>query len=293
MARSMTGYGRDTAVFGDTTITIEIRSVNHRFIDFTAKVPHSFMFLEDKLKRIIKSYFHRGKVDIYINVEGSGLVRKKLVPDWELMDQYIKQMENVKMRYQLEGDISAAALVTNPDMMSVHEVEEQPDDLEEVIISSAKRSCEQVLNMRDEEGSYLLKDLTNIMQKIESTAEKISSRRDQVIEEYRDRIRARIDDYTGNHDIIDQARMHQEIALMAEKGDITEEITRLSSHIKHFFETVEGEGPVGRKLDFIIQEMHREANTIGSKSNDSKIGVWIVTLKSDIEKVKEQIQNIE
>lgn len=293
MVMSMTGYGRDVFFLGDATITVEIRSVNHRFLDFTAKIPRSFLFLEDKIKRVVQSHFHRGRVEVYINIEGEGLVQRRLNADWELMDQYIEQMKSAKSRYDLAGEIPTTILSTIPGLLSVQEIENQPNELKESIIASTKRVCEQVLLMRKEEGSFLLNDLKNIMEDIREIVAQLKSRRGRVIEEYRDRIQSRINNFIGESDTIDHARMQQEIAVLAEKGDITEEITRLLSHIDHFFETIEVDDAIGRKLDFIMQEMQREANTIGSKSTDAKIGIWVVTLKSDIEKIKEQIQNIE
>lgn len=293
MVMSMTGYGQDVFHLGNTTVTVEIRSVNHRFLDFTAKIPRSLLFLEDKIKRILQSYFQRGRMEVYINVQGDGLVQKELYTDWDLMDKYIDQIKSAKARYGLAGEIPATFMSTIPDLLSVHEVENQSDELNDAIIASTKRACKQVLLMRKEEGGFLLKDLNGRMRAIQETVFQLQTRRENVIEEYRDRIQSRINNYIGENDIMDQARLHQEVALLAEKGDITEEITRLLSHIDHFFETIELNNAIGRKLDFIMQEMHRETNTIGSKSTDGKIGIWIVSLKSEIEKIKEQIQNIE
>lgn len=293
MVMSMTGYGQDVFHLGNTTVTVEIRSVNHRFLDFTAKIPRSLLFLEDKIKRILQSYFQRGRMEVYINVQGDGLVQKELYTDWDLMDKYIDQIKSAKARYNLSGEIPVTIMPEIPDLLSVQETENYSDELKNSITTSAKRACEQLLLMRKEEGSFLLKDVSNRMLEIQETVSHLQTRRESVIEEYRDRIQSRIYNYLGENDVIDQTRLHQEIALLAEKGDITEEITRLQSHIDHFIETIELNDAIGRKLDFIMQEMHREANTVGSKSTDAKIGVWIVSLKSEIEKIKEQIQNIE
>ncbi len=293
MVMSMTGYGQDVFHLDNTTVTVEIRSVNHRFLDFTAKIPRSLLFLEDKIKRILQLSFQRGRMEVYINVQGDGLVQKELYTDWDLMDKYIDQIKSAKARYNLAGEIPVTIMSEIPDLLSVQEIENYSDELINSITASVKRSCEQLLLMRKEEGEFLLKDIRNRMLGIQDTVSHLQTRRESVIEEFRDRIQSRISKYLGKNDVIDQTRMHQEIALLAEKGDITEEITRLQSHIDHFFETIELNDAIGRKLDFIMQEMHREANTVGSKSTDAKIGVWIVSLKSEIEKIKEQIQNIE
>ncbi|WP_164669062.1 YicC/YloC family endoribonuclease [Virgibacillus doumboii] len=293
MVKSMTGYGRDVISFDETTITVEIRSVNHRFLDFSAKMPRSLLFLEDKIKRIIQSYFHRGRLEVFLNIDGNSLVEKELLTDSNLMDQYIEEIRRAKSRYDLSGEIPITIISNFLDLFSVHEKENQPDDLNDLIVAGTKRACERVRSMRQEEGRFLLEDLNTRMERIRETVQQLQTRREYVIREYRERVQARIDNYIGENAIIDEARMHQEIALLAEKGDITEEITRLLSHIDHFSETIEMQEAIGRKLDFNIQEMHREANTIGSKSTDAKISEWIVKLKSDIEKMKEQIQNIE
>lgn len=293
MIKSMTGYGRDVFSLGETAITIEIRSVNHRFLDFSAKVPRSLLFLEDQIKRVIQSYFHRGRLEVFINMEGKGLAEKQLQTDWDLMDQYIKEIKRAKSRYDLSGEIPVTIMSEFTDLFSIQERENQPDNLKDLITAGTKYACESVLSMREEEGSFLLHDLNNRIEHIRETVLQLKTRRESVIREYRERIQSRIDNYVGDNAMIDEARMHQEIALLAEKGDVTEEITRLLSHIDHFSDTMELQEAIGRKLDFIIQEMHREANTIGSKSTDAKISEWVVMLKSDIEKMKEQIQNIE
>ncbi|MGP4106925.1 YicC/YloC family endoribonuclease [Virgibacillus sp. L01] len=293
MVMSMTGYGQDVFHLGNTTVTVEIRSVNHRFFDFTAKIPRSLLFLEDKIKRTLQLYFQRGRMEVYINVQGDGLTQKELYTDWDLMDKYIDQIKSAKARYNLAGEIPVTIMPEIPDLLSVQETENYSDELINAITTSVKRACEQLLLMREEEGDFLLKDISNRMLEIQDTVSHLQTRRESVIEEYRERIQSRIYNFLGENDVIDQTRMHQEIALLAEKGDITEEITRLQSHIDHFSETIDLNDAIGRKLDFIMQEMHREANTVGSKSTDAKIGVWIVALKSEIEKIKEQIQNIE
>ncbi|WP_209482193.1 YicC/YloC family endoribonuclease [Virgibacillus litoralis] len=293
MVMSMTGYGQDVFHLGNTTVTVEIRSVNHRFLEFTAKTPRSLLFLEDKIKRILQSYFQRGRMEVYINIQGDGLVQRELYTDWELMDKYIDQIRSAKARYNLAGDIPVTIMSEIPDLLSVQEVENYSEELRDSITTSITRACEQLLQMREEEGTFLIKDVNNRMLVIQEIVSNLQTRRESVIEEYRDRIQSRINNYVGENDIIDQTRINQEIALLAEKGDITEEITRLQSHIDHFFDTIGLNDAIGRKLDFIMQEMHREANTVGSKSTDAKIGIWIVSLKSEIEKIKEQIQNIE
>ncbi|MEC5422751.1 YicC family protein [Virgibacillus sp. C22-A2] len=293
MVRSMTGYGRSVLRLEKTTVTVEIRSVNHRYLDFTAKIPRSFLFLEDKLKRIVQSKFQRGSIDVFISIEGEGFLEKSLKADWELMDYYMETLKKAKDRYNLSGEIPAAVITTLPELITVQEIDNQPDDLKASILSSVDKACEQVAAMRREEGTFLMEDVKERIAAIQKTVMHLQLRRQNVIEEYRERIQSRVNDYLKHVVNIDESRIHQEIALLAEKGDITEEITRLFSHIDHFSATISTDGAVGRKLDFITQEMHREANTIGAKSMDAAISESTVSLKSEIEKIKEQLQNIE
>jgi len=293
MLKSMTGYGRDVFQIGSTTVTVEIRTVNHRFLDFTAKIPRSFLFLEDKIKKVVQSFFQRGRIEVFIGIEGEGFVKKSLKVDWHLMDQYMEQINNAQKSYQLKGDIPASIVSSLPELIEIQEKEQQPDQLKDSILESVTCACEQVKTMQMQEGNYLDEDIKKRIENIKYLVASLKERRNIVIEEYRDRIQVRIEEQIEDTIQLDQTRMHQEIALLAEKGDITEEITRLLSHIDHFIETMDSKEPVGRKLDFILQEMHRETNTIGSKSTDPKISKWIILLKGDIEKIKEQVQNIE
>lgn len=289
----MTGYGVHILHMEDTTITVEIRSVNHRFLDFNAKIPRSFLFMEDKVKKVIQSYFERGRIEVYIGIEGDGFVKKVIKTNWDIMDNYMEQINLAKNRYQLKGDIPPTILTSIPDVFSVQENFHQPGGLKESIIASTKRACEQVLSMRKEEGSYLIDDLKTRMGTIYDIVEVLHKHSGHVFEEYRERIETRINDLMDERTMLDDARIHQEIVLLVEKSDITEEITRLFSHIEHIKTMLEKTGAVGRKLDFISQEMLREANTIGSKSTDVKISESAIALKSEIEKIKEQVQNIE
>ncbi|HLR80262.1 MAG TPA: YicC/YloC family endoribonuclease [Bacillota bacterium] len=293
MVRSMTGYGHDTLRMEQAIITVEIRTVNHRFFDFHVKAPHTLLFLEDKIKRLVQSYIERGRVDVYINIEGSSFTQKSLQADWDLIDQYVHLLKNVQERYDLNKVLSQTIIPEIPDLITVEEYEETPHELTDQIMQSIERACQQVIMMRQEEGRFLMADIKKRMKSIRNMLLLVEGRRKYVIQEYRERIEERLVDYLGDSASVDWTRMHQEIALLAEKGDITEETTRLHSHINHFVETIDEGGVIGRKLDFIVQEMQRETNTIGSKSIDCKIGEWTVQLKSDMEKIKEQVQNIE
>lgn len=293
MVRSMTGYGMHTVHVEDTTMTVEIRSVNHRFLDATVKLPRNFLFLETNIKKVIQSNFSRGKIEVYIAMEGDSLVRKRLNTDWEMMDKYIEQINMAIDRYTLKKEIPATIMTSIPDIISIQEITHQPDGLKKDLLEAAAIACEQVQIMRKEEGSFLKEDLIKRIAMIYDIVGVLQKSRLLVQAAYRERMEARIRDLITDQETFDQERVHQEIVLLAEKGDITEEITRLYSHIEQMKELINQPGAIGRKLDFITQEMHREANTIGSKSTDAKISEQIIVLKSEIEKIKEQVQNIE
>lgn len=289
----MTGYGKDIIHIENTMITVEMRSVNHRFLDFSMKIPPSILFLEEKIKEVIKSTFVRGRIEVYIKIEGDNLTEKQLKVDWNLMDQYIDEIKIAQKRYGLSNDIPTTVLSTMTELFSVHEFDEHSDELNDAILECVSNASKDVYFKRNEEGNFLLKDIKTRFNTIETIVLSIEKRQSNVIVEYQTKIHSRIRGYLKDTISIDESRLMQEIALLAEKGDITEEITRLRSHIEHFYKTVDKNEPIGRTIDFIIQEMQRETNTIGAKSLDVQISEWIVLLKGEIEKIREQIQNIE
>lgn len=293
MVWSMTGYGMHTLQVEDTVMTVEIRSVNHRFLDVAIKLPRNFLFMEAPIKKIIQSNFNRGKIEIYIAIEGDGLVRKRLNTDWEMMDKYMEQINLAIDRYSLKREIPTTIMASIPEIIAVQEITHQPDGLKDGLIESTATACEQVKIMRKEEGSFLKEDLLKRITLIYDIVGVLQKSRLLVQAAYRERMEARVHDLITDQETFEPERLHQEIVLLAEKGDITEEITRLYSHIEQMKALINQPGVMGRKLDFITQEMHREANTIGSKSTDAKISEQMVVLKSEIEKIKEQVQNIE
>ncbi|MBP2077588.1 YicC/YloC family endoribonuclease [Oceanobacillus polygoni] len=292
MPLSMTGYGRKVLHIENTMVTIEIRSVNHRFLDIAIKLPRTFLFLEDKLKKIVQSQFTRGRIDVYISIAGDGLSTRTLQADWELIDQYVNHLNEAKQKYHLNGEIPLTFLSSMQDFFHIKEIDGSLEKVHQLILDGTTEACEEVFVMRQEEGMYLTNDLVERLRAIHETVLQLRDKRDIVRKEYQERIMERVRTYLDEAFSKD-GKIYQEIVLLAEKGDITEEITRLLGHIEHFEKTMNSKEPSGRKLDFIIQEMHREANTIGAKSTDVTISEWTVSLKSMIEKMKEQVQNIE
>lgn len=293
MLSSMTGYGKQTVEHDSYQIQVEMRSVNNRFLDITFKMPRGFLHLEDKLKKIIKNYVSRGKVDVHITLSGQGNVKKSLHIDWNLFEQYIDQIAEIKEKHHIKGEITIDRILTLEEIFTVKEEEKQDEELKDFLLQAVETSCEKLNEMRQAEGAFLETDIHDRLDTLDEIVKKLQSVRTNVIESYRDRIKKRMDEHLASYGQLDDSRIVQEVAILAEKGDITEELTRLNSHIAQMRKAMEEEGSIGRKLDFICQEMHREANTIGSKSTAAEINQLDVLLKTEIEKIKEQIQNIE
>jgi len=289
----MTGYGQNSFHIEETVITVEIKSVNSRYLDFIPKIPRTLQELENKMKQIIQRYFHRGRIELYITISGNYLMNKTLTVDWDLIDQFITQLKKAKERYELTDDLSLSSLMLKEELFTIRETQTEADSIQSLLLKSVEKAAKQVLLNRESEGSFLLDDIKTRVNQMEHVVQSIEERKEVVYDEYRDRIKYRMEQHIGNAIEIDEMQLLHEIAILAEKGDITEEITRLNSHIHHFRQVTENEQPVGRKLDFITQEMLREVNTIGAKSIDAKISESIILLKSEIEKIKEQVQNIE
>ncbi len=294
MVMSMTGYGNETFhLENDTVLHVEIRTVNSRYLDFKAHIPRSLYHLELAMKKLVQAYIERGRVDVYITTIGSPLEDKSLQVDWDLMDKYIEQIRKIQSRYHLTREIPISIITAMDDLISVNEEKKHNEELDEKILQSIEIVLEKVKETRQKEGNFLIKDIQKRIEHIEQTIRQIDRRKETVYECYRERIKERITAHLEDKEPYDESALLQEVALLAEKGDITEEITRIDSHLAHSKQVIEQTGAIGRKLDFIVQELHREINTIGSKSVDPTISEWVVQIKSDLEKIKEQVQNIE
>lgn len=293
MIKSMTGYGIDQFQVGETLITIEIRTVNNRYLDIVSKPPRSFMYLENEMKKVIQSYFDRGRVEVFITLSGEYLTNKKLTVDWDLMDQFFAELDTIKQRYSLTESIPIELVTQLNDLFIIHETNERLSSLDEMLLQGLSRTCEQAVSSRVNDGAFLIADIENRILDTKDMLESLESLQTSVSSDYRKRIERRIEEYVGGRLTLDDRQLHQEIAILAEKGDITEELTRLFSHLEQFKGIIEEDSPLGRRLDFIAQEMHREVNTIGAKSIDSRISNLIVNIKNELEKIREQIQNIE
>ncbi|MBL4952624.1 YicC/YloC family endoribonuclease [Neobacillus sp. OS1-32] len=291
MVNSMTGFGRGKAASDSFSVNVEIKSVNHRFCEMNIRMPRQLLKIEDKIKKIVNRHIHRGRVEVFIGLEGEGIISRKIQVDWKLIDEYIQFIKQAQTKYGMEGSITLHDLLNRSDLIHIEENEVDNDELSELVIRAAGEAIAQLKQMRVAEGETLKMDLEAIIVQLETIVTDLQQDAPIVVQSYKERILKRVQEYVSGQ--IDESRILTEVAIFAEKADINEEIIRLKSHIGQFKQTLNVHEPIGRKLDFLVQEMNREANTIGSKANDANIAKKVVEMKSLLEKLKEQVQNIE
>ncbi len=293
MLISMTGFGRAEFQDGDYTYQAEIRSVNNLFIEINTRLPKAYVDLEQPLKKLIKSHCSRGSISLTISLgnsnEGSGEWDVK--PNLPLATQYIDALNQIRDSLGLQGEIDLKSIVGLRDIIKIEPVTLDPAK-KDLILNITTEALTSLQKMREEEGENLQKDLAQRIDSIESHAAEIESRHPEVIKEYQEKLNERIK--TLNEGVgLDETRLAQEAALLADRSDITEEMTRLRSHLNQFRNFFNTKEPIGRKLEFITQEINREVNTTGSKSSDITISNGVIEMKSELEKIREQVQNIE
>ncbi|MFC0271236.1 YicC/YloC family endoribonuclease [Metabacillus herbersteinensis] len=291
MVLSMTGFGRSVGEFDRGKLTVEIKSVNHRFSEISIKMPRQFLSIEDKIKKAITQSVHRGRVEAFIQCDGESLVERSIKVDWNLLEQYAVTLSTIKNQYNIQEPLTLNQLLAIDDVISINEETKIQDELEINLINVVYDAVLHLVTMRKAEGEQLKIDISKRLTQISIHTDELKRLAPLVIDSYREKVQKRISEYVTG--IIDENRILTEVALFADRVDISEELTRIDSHIHQFLETLEVIGPIGRKLDFIVQELNREANTIGSKANDRQIAKVVVDIKSMIEKIKEQVQNIE
>jgi uncharacterized protein (TIGR00255 family) len=293
MIKSMTGYGRAEAIVGGKRIVVEIKSLNHRFLEVSLRLPGALSSLELELKKKINAKFSRGKIEVGVRIDSIASPERGVGLDLNmpLLRNYHSLLSRMKEELDLPDEISLAVMSSFRDVF----VSQDDDDLEavwkklEVLLEEA---VAMLMVMRAKEGETLVRDLRSRIKVVEQTVQIIQNRVPQVLKAYQKRLTERIKELVGDMEI-DAARLMQEVAIMAEKSDITEEIVRFRSHIAQFVEMLQGDEAVGRKIDFLIQEMGREVNTIGSKSNDAEISIGVIEIKSELARIREQVQNLE
>lgn len=289
----MTGFGRCESQNEDYSCKTEIRSVNNRYIDINTRFPKSMMTLDASVKKLIKSRCARGSFDLNISIEKNNGNSGDLIPlpNLELAEQYRQAFQKIKDSLELEGEIDINLLLSMKDVVKAEPTSLDPAR-EELILNTVEDALSALIQMREEEGKHLGEDILSRLESIEKNGEFIKSRQSESVRAYKERLEERIK-LLSNGVEIDPLRIAQETAIMADRCDVTEEVVRLESHINQFKNLLKKNQPLGRKLEFLIQEINREANTIGSKTIDSEVSQTVIEIKSDLEKVREQLQNIE
>lgn len=292
MIKSMTGFGRSVKEIDGYIITVEIKSVNHRYFEFSSRIPRAYGFLEDKLKSFINSKVSRGKVDCFVSIEALNTESAQVVVNHTLASAYVKALCEIADSYGLNGDFSASTIGRFPDVLLTRKEEDDEEKIWSYVQQTADEAIEKFVAMRAFEGSKMRDDILSRADFIINSVEFIEERSPQTVKEYNDKLIAHVHDLIGDA-VLDEARIIQEVAVFADKVAVAEETIRLRSHIDQLRDFVNSDGPIGRKLDFLVQEINRETNTIGSKANDVDIARKVVDVKAEIEKIREQIQNIE
>jgi len=293
MLISMTGYGRAECQKDDYTYLAEIRSVNNRFIEINTRLPKAHIDLEQPLKKLIKSYCSRGSINLSISIGNSNenTGEWEVKPNLPLAAQYVTALQQIRDSLKLEGKIDLKSIISIRDIVKIEPLATDPAN-HELILNIATEALDSLQKMRKEEGINLQKDLEQRIDAIENHAAEIESWHPEVVKEYQNKLKERIKSLNEGMES-DETRIAQETALLADRCDITEEITRLKSHLNQFRNYVNTNEPIGRKLEFITQEINREVNTVGSKSSSIKISNRVIEIKSELEKIREQVQNIE
>lgn len=290
--KSMTGFGSSSLELEDCSIDIEIKSVNNRYLDFNFSMPSYLNFMLEDMKSLIKNKLKRGRVDVYIKIKKYQLSVDSVDINYELAQKIKEKLDSLNQKLDMRSDISVRDLVKYDDVMTFTYKDLDNEFLHDNILKVLDEAVNKIYSMRSIEGDNLREDLSTNLSKIEDQISKISSLTENSVKEYRENLFNKISELL-DEEKIDKDRMYLEVALMADKADINEELKRFDSHIVQFKSTMDMKDCIGRKLDFIIQEMNREINTISSKSNDESISVCVIEVKSLIEKLREQVQNIE
>jgi len=294
MMKSMTGYGTATVqAASGRSFTLEVKSVNHRYCDVHAKVPGKLAFLEHDLKRLVKERFERGRFDLYLSLDEFGRESKKISFDRDLAAAYLEQLRELAAHLRLEPQVDLLSLTRMPEVITVESAELNEDEARQAVEQALRQALEHLEQMRTREGVALTQDVTGNLDRIGEIVRQVANIAETTPMLYKAALEERIKRLTENIVEIAQDRLAQEVAVFADRIDISEEISRLTGHIDHFKHLMASAEPVGRKLDFLIQEMNREINTIGSKANNLEIAKQVVDVKSILEKIREQIQNVE
>lgn len=292
MVKSMTGFGKASVSSDGLTVTVEIKSVNHRYFEFASRLPRGYMFLDEKLKSFCQQRISRGKVEASVNIEKDDGDITEININRGYAEAYIAALRRLSKEYGIKNDIKLSALAANPDIFTVNQKSLPEETVTQVVLEAADLAVENFVAMRSVEGERLYSDVRSRAELILEKVIFIEKRSPETVKAYRERLEQKIKELLADESV-DEQRLLTETAVFADKVAVDEETVRLRSHIAQLLGLIESDDPVGRKLDFIVQEMNRETNTIGSKAQDLEIAHTVVDIKSEIEKIREQIQNIE
>lgn len=292
MIKSMTGYGRGQCCGNGRDITVEVRSVNHRYFDCSIRTPRGLAFLEEPIKKKLQEYIARGKTDVFVTIDTSKADNVIATLSEPVLRAYLDIAKILREKYGIADDLSAAQVMRLPDVLSITKEEADEEELTCEVLSALEEALSGHRAMAQKEGARLAEDIFLRLDNITALVDQIEVRSPKCVEEYREKLEARMKEVLESASI-DPQRILTEAAIFADKVAVTEEIVRLRSHVSQLHGMLEAGGAVGRKLDFLVQEFNREANTIGSKANDVNMAQLVVDLKAEIEKIREQIQNIE
>jgi uncharacterized protein (TIGR00255 family) len=293
LLRSMTGFGRGEAVITGKRITVEIKSVNHRYCEVATRLPRIYSALEEKIRRTVQARVSRGRLDVFVNVVQEGEKTALVKVDKGLAMAYYNSLRELGELLQISPEITAEQLSHFPGVLVLQEEEDDLDILWSGLEEAINLAMDSLVEMREIEGNRLNYDIIHRIGKIEQFINEISVQEPKVVNNYRERLSNRVRELISDQLVVDESRLATEVAVFAERCNITEELVRLNSHLTQFRQLINSDDSIGRKLDFLVQELHREANTIGSKANDAEISHLVVEIKSELEKIREQIQNVE
>ena len=290
--RSMTGFGRAKLEKNNRIYSIEIKSVNHKYSDISIKLPRSLNYLEDSIKKQISSKVARGKIDVFVTFENYSEQGKEVVINEELVEEYMEKFKLLAEKNNLSMNIPVTEITKLPDVLTLKETEEGEDTIQNELLECLEQAIKNFVEMRTIEGNKIKEDLKARIDKVECDVQKISEYSTRLVQEYVVKLEERIKEILKT-DVVDQSRLAMEVVLFADKCSVEEELTRLKSHIEQFRTLINSEGTIGKKIDFLLQEMNRETNTMGSKSGSLDITNLVVNIKTKLEDIREQIQNIE
>lgn len=291
MIKSMTGFGRNKFENEERTYEVEIKSVNHKYCDISVKMPRALSYLEEKIKKQISSKISRGKIDVYITFDNNSAKGKNIKINKELANIYIKELKELAKENDINGEICVTEISKFPDVLTIQNVEDE-DTIWNELSKCVESAILNFIDMREEEGRKIAIDLEKRIEQISDKVEQISKYSTGLVEEYVVKLKTRIKELLKT-DVVDKDRLAQEIVIYSDKCSVQEELTRLRSHIEQFEKLLQENIAVGKKIDFLMQEMNRETNTIGSKANSLDITNLVIEIKTELEDIREQVQNIE